>query len=229
MNWKKVLFYSFAVIGIIALTVVASAYMLPQIKTSNEKQILTEVPKTLITDKFVVVTDVMNYVEKDIETYVMTSTKGSDGKKYVQMHMLSSIKQEEDVLKSDQKGIEASLVIKITQNLLDRKPRRFEGMIEAQTGTIEYYIKEYNDQFCSFCISRNNIDIIKYIGEKKTTWEIIKKIHGSLLQKQQSYQNSKQPYVEATQINAYSGIADVQKKNFAGSIPISSAGKMLIA
>lgn len=179
MNWKKVLFYSFAVIGIIALTVVASAYMLPQIKASNEKQILTEVPKTLITDKFVVVTDVMNYVDKDVEIYAMTCTKGGDGKKYLQMHMLSSVKTEEDVVKMDQIGIEVGMVNRITTTLLDRKPRRFEGMIETSTGTIEYYLKEYNDKFCAFCISRNNIDLIKYVGEKRTTWEIIKKIQNS--------------------------------------------------
>lgn len=226
--WKKLLFYSLAVISVIALTLVASAYVLPQFEKES-KTVASPVSQKTITDKLIVVTDNMYYAEKDIETYVLATTRGDDGKKYIQMHTLSSFKTEEDILKSDQKGIDIGIIHRITQTLLDRKPKRFEGIIETQTGTIDYYIKEYNDQVCSFCISQNNIDIVKFIGEKKATWAIIQKINNSVQAKLLNYQNSKQISAVVTKINVYSGIADVLKKNFAGSIPISSAGKLLIA
>jgi hypothetical protein len=191
-------------IGATAFTGIKSGWIMP------EKEQLTDITK--ITDKLVV--EYMDYgcKEKSFDTYVITKTEGIDGKKYMDMNLLSSMKREGDVLEEKQRGIEREIISKIMLTLLERKPKILEGSIETQAGTVEYYIREYDSDFTVFYITKDNKSIINFAGNKQTAWKLIEKIRDISMQvKPKSYRNSKQQSVEVIQTHARSGTGDVQQ------------------
>ena len=165
-----------------------------------------------ITNKIVVEYSDYNCPEKSFDTYVITKTDGVDGKKYIGIDLLSSTKRESDVLEARNRGIEKEALTKIMLTLLEKKPTIYEGSIETDSGIIEYYLKEYSNNFTTFYITKNNKDIIKFTGNKQIAWKLIEKIRDiSMRATQKSYQNSKQLSAVMIQTHVNFGTEDARQ------------------
>ena len=165
-----------------------------------------------ITNKIVIEYNDYNSLEKSFDTYVITKTNGMDGKKYIGIDLLSSTKRESDVLEARNRGIEKEALTKIMLTLLEKKPTIYEGSIETDSGIIEYYLKEYSNNFTTFYITKNNKDIIKFTGNKQIAWKLIEKIRDiSMRATQKSYQNSKRLSAVMIQTHVNSGTEDVRQ------------------
>ena len=222
MKWTK-----WGMIGLITLLLTAVGTMaFTEIETGWLKpQKEQTVDITYITDKVVVEYSDYGCPEKSFDTYVITKTNGVDGKKYIGIDLLSSTKRESDVIKAKNRGIEKETLTKIMLTLLEKKPTIYEGSIETDSGIIEYYLKEYSNNFTTFYISANNKTIIKFTGNKQIAWKLIEKIRDiSMRATQKSYQNSKQQYAAVMQTHVNFGIGDAQLNRTRAENSLNSRG-----
>lgn len=209
MKWTK-----WGMIGLITLLLTAVGTMaFTEIEMGWFKQKKEQTEDIInITNKIVIEHNDYNSLEKSFDTYVVTKTDGMDGKKYIGIDLLSSVKRESDILEAKRRGIEQEMLAKIMLTLIEKRPTIFEGSIETQTDVIEYYLKEYGNYFTTFYITKNNKNIIKFTGNKQTAWKLIEKIRDISMQATQKYyQNSKQTYVEMKRHRVHSGIEDVRQ------------------
>jgi histone H3/H4 len=205
-------FKTLGVIGLITLIVVtigATAFTNIEKEWFGNRAPKQEIAK--ITNKIVVEYSDYESNEKLFDTYAITKTNGLDDRQYIGIKLLSSIRREQDVLNENDRGIESTTIKRIMLTFLEKRPIVYEGSMENEREVVEYYLKEYSNDFTTFCITRNNKNIIKFTGKKEIAWKLIEKIRDISMQaKQELYQNSKATFAEVNRIHVHTGIKDAQ-------------------